>query len=457
MPEVSVGRYGKWIFLTASVAVVTGFLYFSNILVKDLSERERERMEIWADATKEILRQFGDAGDVADVEPDNFEVVVTDADGVTTASEPADCTDADVVDPEGGGALEAMPVADIEFLFRIIEGNTTIPVLHTDERGNILNYRNFDLPVTVDASTPYDALPYEDRVYLNDKLDDLRNTSNVIEIELADGVRQYLYYEDSKLLKRLSYFPYIQLAVMLVFLLVVYFAVTSSKQAEQNKVWVGLSKETAHQLGTPISSLMAWMELLPEMGTDPDTCNEMGKDVRRLSTIASRFSKIGSKPTMEPENVANLVTRASDYMASRISSRIDFTRDIRDIELTINASAPLFEWVMENLIKNAVDAMEGHGSIHVAVFETSNRAVIEVTDNGKGIPRKNHKNIFKPGYTTKKRGWGLGLTLAKRIIEQYHRGRIFVKESTPGVGTTFRIELPLRKVDPSMDPPSIKR
>lgn len=446
MAKVSVGRYGKWIFLAASAAVVAGFLYFSNILVKDLAERERERMEIWADATKEILRQFGDTGDVAGPESDDIEVVVTDADGVTTVSGTTGQDDVDVAPAVVTDAVEAMPVADIEFLFRIIEGNTTIPVLHTDERGNILNYRNFDLPVAVDAATPYDALPDEDRVYLNDKLDDLRHTSNVIVIELADGVRQYLYYEDSKLLKRLSYFPYIQLAVMLVFLLVVYFAVTSSKQAEQNKVWVGLSKETAHQLGTPISSLMAWMELLPEMGTDPDTCSEMEKDVRRLSTIASRFSKIGSKPTMEPENVARLVMRASDYMVSRISSRIDFTRNISDIELTVNASAPLFEWVMENLIKNAVDAMEGHGAIHVAVFGTSNKAVIEVTDNGKGIPRKNHKNIFKPGYTTKKRGWGLGLTLAKRIIEQYHRGRIFVKESTPGVGTTFRIELPLREL-----------
>lgn len=439
-PILSVGRYGKWIFLAASAAVVVGFLYFSNILVKDLAERERERMEIWADATKEILRQLGDTAEPAideyvttETSPTEPGIDETDI-VINNAESPADS--ADIV------MVESMPVADIDFLLRIIEGNTTIPVLLTDDAGNILNYRNFDLPESVDPNTPYESLPVADRTYLSDKLKDLSKTSNVIDIELTDGIHQHLYYEDSKLLKRLSYFPYVQLGVMLVFLLVVYFAVTSSKEAEQNKVWVGLSKETAHQLGTPISSLMAWMELLPEMGTDPDTCAEMGKDVRRLSTIASRFSKIGSRPTMEPENVATLVTRASDYMVSRISTRIDFTRDIDDADLTVNASAPLFEWVMENLIKNAVDAMEGHGSIKVSVFRAGRRAVIEVADSGKGIPRKNFKNVFKPGYTTKKRGWGLGLTLAKRIIEQYHRGHIFVKESAIGVGTTFRIELP---------------
>ena len=255
---------------------------------------------------------------------------------------------------------------------------------------------------------------------------------------------QHIYYEDSKLLQRLSYFPYIQLGVMLVFLLVVYFAVTSSKEAEQNKVWVGLSKETAHQLGTPISSLMAWVELLPEMGVDDDTTTEMDKDVRRLSTIASRFSKIGSKPTMEPENLDVLVGNASAYMASRISSRIKLTTTPSLNAITVSASAPLFEWVMENLIKNAVDAMPtGEGNIDIKLFEDKNKAVIEVKDTGKGISSKNRKRVFKPGFTTKKRGWGLGLTLAKRIVEQYHKGRIYVKDSAPGRGTTFRIELPL--------------
>lgn len=402
------GRYGKWIFLLISAGVVVAFLYFSNILVNDLAERERERMEIWADATKEILRQFGDSNTEATVADDS-----------------------------------ALPTADITFLLRILEGNTTIPVLLVDENGKISNYRNFDLPEPYDQTDLYDNLSDVNRKYLDDKRVKLSASENVIDIELDDTVVQHLYYEDSRLLQRLSYFPYVQLAVMIVFLLVVYFAVTSSKEAEQNKVWVGLSKETAHQLGTPISSLMAWMELLPDMGADPDTCVEMDKDVRRLSTIASRFSKIGSRPTMEIENVGVLVAHATEYMGSRISSRIELTTEVADNAPRVEASAPLFEWVMENLIKNAVDAMEGTGKIHVKVFADRRNAYIEVSDTGKGIPSKNRKRIFKPGYTTKKRGWGLGLTLAKRIVQQYHRGRIYVKDSAPGRGTTFRIELPL--------------
>lgn len=407
---LSLGRYGKWIFLGISALVVAMFLYFSNNLVKDLTERERERMEIWADATKEIVRQFDMLEAVA--EEDNAGVVP--------------------------------PMADIDFLLRIIEGNTTIPVLLTDDNGNILNHRNFDLPEPIDEDDPT-FLSEANKRYLEDKLNSLSHTSNVIHIDIADGVRQHLYYEDSRLLKRLSYYPYVQLGVMIVFLLIVYFAVTSSKEAEQNKVWVGLSKETAHQLGTPISSLMAWLELLPELGLDTETTGEMEKDVRRLETIASRFSKIGSRPTLETVDLVSMVDRASDYMVSRISSKIDFTRDLPDYKVPVKASTPLFEWVMENLIKNAVDAMEGHGAINVRLGSDGRNAYIEVRDTGKGINRKNFKNVFKPGFTTKKRGWGLGLTLAKRIVEQYHHGRIFVKESTPGQGTTFRIELPLHK------------
>lgn len=409
------GRYGKWIFLVASALVVAAFLYFSNILVDDLSDRERERMEIWADATKEILRQFGDGPSTGYVEDENVEEIAV---------------------------ADDLPMADISFFLRILEGNTTIPVLLLDENGKISRYRNFNLPEPYDPADSYAELSERNKRYLDNKLKSLSNTSNVIDIELEQGVVQHLYYEDSTLLQRLSYFPYVQLAVMLVFLLVVYFAVTTSKEAEQNKVWVGLSKETAHQLGTPISSLMAWMELLPDMGADADTCAEMDKDVRRLSTIASRFSKIGSKPTMEQVNVGELVSNAAEYMSSRISSRISLSSDISEAAPPVNASAPLFEWVMENLIKNAVDAMEGAGKIHISVFSEKNKAVIEVSDTGKGIAAKNRKRVFKPGFTTKKRGWGLGLTLAKRIVEQYHRGSIFVKDSAPGKGTTFRIELP---------------
>ena len=396
-------RYGKWVFLTIAAAVVVIFLYVSNNMVRDLASSERERMQIWADATKEIVKQLDNEADNPDI-----------------------------------------PGADIDFLLRIIEGNTTIPVLLTDDAGNILNYRNFTLPEPVDSLNPME-LSETNRAFLADRLEDLSHTSNKIDIVIAEGLQQHLYYEDSTLLKRLSLFPYIQLLVMIVFLLVVYFAVLNTKKAEQNKVWVGLSKETAHQLGTPISSLMAWMELLPEMGIDRDTVAEMDKDVRRLSTIASRFSKIGSRPQLEAGDAGETVRRATSYMATRISPRIQFNTHFTDRPLPAMVSAPLFEWVMENLIKNAVDAMEGHGTLSVETLRDGNNAVIEVTDTGKGIARKNQKTVFNPGFTTKKRGWGLGLTLAKRIIEQYHHGRIFVKTSQPGVGTTFRIEIPLTR------------
>ena len=386
-------RYGKIAFLVVAVIVVAIFLYFFNNLVKDLSQQERERMEIWADATKEMITQ------------------------------------------QSG--------TDVDFLFSIINRNHTIPVLLTDDAGNILSHSNFSLPEPIDSLNPM-YLSDANVAYLNEKLEDLRNSSNVINIEIAEGSNQYLYYEDSTLLKQLSYYPYIQLLVMLAFIAVVYFAVTSTKTAEQNKVWVGLSKETAHQLGTPISSLMAWMELMESLGVDAETVAEMNKDVQRLSTIASRFSKIGSKPQMEDENLNEVVTRASSYMASRISSRIKLSINTCAGTIPVKASAPLFEWVMENLIKNAVDAMEGSGAITITTGTDKGVGYIEVADTGKGLSRKNFKTIFNPGYTTKKRGWGLGLTLAERIIEQYHSGKIYVLTSEPGIGTTFRIEVPLK-------------
>ncbi len=402
-------RYGKLVFLAIAATVAVIFLYLSNRLVKDLAIQERQRMEIWADATKEIVKQF----------------------------------DSEIIENDSLGQYNILPERNIDFLLKIINGNTTIPVLLTDDEGNILDHRNFDLPEPVD-SLNHMNLSEGNRKFLEERLQALSESSNVIDIAIDNNLQQHLYYEDSTLLKRLSYYPYIQLLVMIIFLVVVYFAVLSTKKAEQNKVWVGLSKETAHQLGTPISSLMGWMEVLPEMGVDPDTIHEMSKDVTRLSTIASRFSKIGSKPQMEHINLVDIVSRATSYMSTRISGRISLSTDIKYASLPVNACPPLFEWVMENLIKNAVDAMDGNGHIEVVVGLLSQRkAYIDVSDTGKGISRKNFKNVFNPGFTTKKRGWGLGLTLAKRIIEQYHEGHIFVKTSTPGIGTTFRIDVPL--------------
>jgi signal transduction histidine kinase len=395
-------RFGTALFFLISIAVVVAFVLVSNSLVSDLAEQERERMQIWADATKQIA-DIDQNPDAQDASPDN-----------------------------------------IEFLLSIIEQNHTIPVLLTDNEGNILLHRNFDLPEEVDSLAPWVISPANES-YLREKLEKLAKRSNVIHIIISPDNVQHLYYDDSKLLRRLSYYPYIQLLVMLAFIAIVYFAVNSTRKAEQNKVWVGLSKETAHQLGTPISSLMAWVELLRSMGTDEEMVREMDKDVNRLSMIASRFSKIGSRPQMEAEELNAVVGRAANYMQTRISSRIKLTTELADEPLPVEMSAPLFEWVMENLIKNAVDAMEGSGSITVKSFIDNNRASVTVTDTGKGIPRKNHKTVFNPGFTTKKRGWGLGLALAKRIVEQYHRGKIYVSWSEPSAGTTFRIDLPFSR------------
>lgn len=397
-------RYGKPALLLAAVAVVATFLYVSTGLVRDLSQQERERMEIWADATREIVgAAYDDAGD----------------------------------------GVDAAPV-DIDFLLRIIQANRTIPVVLTDEAGNIIDHRNFVLPEPVDSLNPLALSPANEQ-FLRSKVARLSHTSNVIDIAVAPGVNQRLYYEDSTLLKRLSYYPYVVIAVMAAFVFVVYFAVISTKKAEQNKVWVGLSKETAHQLGTPISSLMAWLELLPDMGVDADTIAEMSKDVNRLSTIASRFSKIGSVPQMDVTDLNTIVGGAVGYMQTRVSGRIALAWQPATDALPVMACAPLFEWVMENLIKNAVDAMEGYGNITVTTGRDAAHAFIEVADTGKGIARKNFKTVFTPGFTTKKRGWGLGLTLAKRIIAEYHGGDIYVKASIPGVGTTFRIDVPLSR------------
>ncbi|MDE5693363.1 MAG: HAMP domain-containing histidine kinase, partial [Duncaniella sp.] len=325
-------------------------------LVKDLSEQERSRMQIWADATREIVKASAD---------------------------------------DSGGASSS-----IDFLLSIIEGNSNIPVLLTDDEGNIMMHRNFRLPEPVDSLSPLD-ISEKNLGFLKGKLDDMRHTPNVIKIDMDEAGCQYLYYEDSRLLKALSYYPYIQIVVLMAFILIVYYAVSSTQRAEQNKVWVGLSKETAHQLGTPISSLLAWMELLDGMGVDHETVAEMNKDVKRLSTIASRFSKIGSRPSMDDEDLNEVAIRSAEYMSTRISRRINFSIIPSDHPLPVKLSAPLTEWVMENLIKNAVDAMEGSGSITVRIYAEKDNAVVDITDTGKGISRKHLKTIFNPGFTTK--------------------------------------------------------
>ena len=248
-------------------------------------------------------------------------------------------------------------------------------------------------------------------------------------------------YDDSIMLKRLTSYPYIQLGVVLIFVFVALFALLTSKRAEQNRVWVGLSKETAHQLGTPISSLMAWVEVLKETYPNDELIPEMGKDVRRLERVAERFSKIGSLPEPHEENLNALLERVVEYIAVRASNKVNIITNLPETPIKVNMCSSLFEWVIENLCKNAIDAMEGQGRITITAFEEQDKVVVEVEDTGKGITKNRFQTVFSPGFTTKKRGWGLGLSLAKRIIEEYHKGRIFVKRSEIGVGTTFRVEL----------------
>ncbi len=390
-------RVWKWVLVAVSIVLVGNFLYFSNNLVKDLSKQERNRMQIWADATKELATM--------------------------------------------SIAADSASTANVNFLLGIIEANDNIPVLLVDEQDNILLHRNFVLPYQTDNFGLY-ALSPENEDFLVEKLKSLKNTSNRIDIHLDGGIVQFLYYEDSTLLRRLQVYPYVLLGVLIVFVMVVYFALISIKKAEQNKVWVGLSKETAHQLGTPISSLMAWMQMLETTELDGSIVSDMNKDVQRLSVIADRFSKIGSKPEMELAFINESVVNSLEYMRTRISQRVKLSIHTDEEECGVLLCMSLFEWVMENLTKNAVDAMQGEGSLDVTVSNSSSTIFIDVKDTGKGIARKNFNTVFNPGYTTKKRGWGLGLTLVKRIIEEYHGGRIYVKESEIGLGTIFRIELP---------------
>lgn len=403
LKNLALNSTARLIFLLVAIGALVFFLVASNRLVKQLSSQERERMDIWAQATQRLAQ--------ADVD------------------------------------------ADVDFLLSIISQNNSIPVLVSDSDFNILDFRNFDLPEqSEDEIQSFEQLSPSNREFLVSRLRQasgsrtLRELSETnphfIQVEVYYNYPQYIYYEDSILLKRLSWYPYIQLIVMVVLALIIFSALIYTKNAEQNRLWAGLSKETAHQLGTPISSLMAWNEYLDSSGTDKEITAEMNKDIKRLSVIADRFSKIGSVPELHLEYLNSTIKKSLGYMSSRISGKVKINLDFPSDDTGVMVSEPLFEWVMENLTKNAVDAMAGEGEITISTGVDKNKAWIEVSDTGKGIPRKNFKKVFQPGYTTKKRGWGLGLTLVKRIIEEYHKGKIFVKDSEMGKGTTFRIEIP---------------
>ena len=320
-------------------------------------------------------------------------------------------------------ALQALNTADettdLTLVLNVIQSNNTIPVIVVNSEGGIDDFRNIQDTLHIEA--------YARR---------MMQTGDTIRI-----ASQLVCFDESTMLKRLTQWPYVQLGIVMIFVVVAIFALLSSKKAEQNKVWVGLSKETAHQLGTPISSLMAWVEILKEQHPEDALIPEMDKDVKRLERIAERFSKIGSLPEPVDSSMNEVLDHVVDYMDRRTSKKVEMVCRLPDHDVIVKMNASLFEWVIENLCKNAVDAMEGSGRIVLTLTDESGRVAIEVQDNGKGIRKKDVKNVFTPGFTTKKRGWGLGLSLARRIVEEYHKGRIFVKQSEVGKGTTFRIEL----------------
>lgn len=378
-------RQVKIILVIAAVAIAVVSLVVSNSLVRKLAAEEHNKMEVWAEAMRSLNK----------------------ADDNT----------------------------DLNLVLKVINENNTIPVIVTDAQNNVQVYRNIELSGKTFADSMRNAEAISSK---------LLNAGKYIKINLDDSTQNdyiNVCYDDSVMLKRLSAYPYIQLGVVMLFVVVAIFALLTSKRAEQNKVWVGLSKETAHQLGTPISSLMAWIEILKENYPEDELIPEMNKDVKRLELIAERFSKIGSLPEPIPTSLTEVMTHVIEYMDRRTSSKVKMTTLFPDNEIIVKINASLFEWVIENLCKNAVDAMDGAGEITLRTEDYADKAIIEVSDTGKGIKKKDARNVFKPGFTTKKRGWGLGLSLAKRIIEEYHKGRIFVKSSEAGKGTTFRIEL----------------
>lgn len=375
----------KRLLLLMALGIGVFSLWYTRSLADDLAKQEEKKIMLWANALKELNSSEGQNS----------------------------------------------------FALSIIMDNESIPVIVTDENGNIINDRNLD------------SLKREtDTTYLNRELQLMKEQHDPIKVEYlldestSEQLYHYVYYKNSYQLTRLRQYPYYQLTIIAIFILVSYIAFSSSRRAEQNRVWVGMSKETAHQLGTPVSSLMGWINLIRETPKEQQESilNELETDVQRLELIAERFSKIGSAPVLEEQNISAVLQESIDYLKSRSGTKVFFELKASPEEPVL-LNKPLFEWVIENLCKNAMDAMEGNGRITISVTREQNHVLIDVADTGKGIPKSQFKTVFKPGYTTKKRGWGLGLSLAKRIIEEYHKGKIFVKQSEAGKGTTFRLVL----------------
>jgi signal transduction histidine kinase len=355
-----------------------GSLIYTGNLVKRLKTEERKNVKLWAEATRLIS--------------------ISDS------------------------------TQNVDFLSLIIENNNTVPVILTDESDSIISVRNFTIE------------KIGDKKYLKNSLKKIKEKNDPIKINLENGHFNLIYYKDSIILTLLIFYPYIQLGIIILFILVSYLAFSSSQKAEQNQVWVGMSKETAHQLGTPTSSLAGWIEILQLKHPEISITKELARDVERLEKVTERFSRIGSKPILINENIVIIISHAIDYLKSRTSSKVRFITNYNvEKEILIPLNSALFGWVIENITKNAIDAMEGNGEITIRITETEKNTLIDISDTGKGIPKSAYNKIFNPGYTTKQRGWGLGLSLAKRIVEEYHNGRIFVKSSEVGKGSCIRI------------------
>jgi len=489
----------KWGLFSLAVIIVAASLWYTNILVKHIARDQRKNLTLWAEAiqrkadlvnyTDRFFKQLeNEERKKAEILAEAYKYVSID-----TMSQ------------------------SLTFYMKLIIGNTTVPVILTDENNFIKIARNVDfntdtvkvlkgrllkeftkyvpveinylpgkkqflyykdsklfkelrivlndliesffseivlnsasVPVIITDSTQQRILQFgqlnskktTDSAYMHKTLEQMASDNEPIEIELADQGKRYIFYQNSELLTRLMYFPYFQLSIIGLFLFIAYVLFSSARRSEQNQVWVGLAKETAHQLGTPISSMIAWIELLKLEGHESETIDELKKDIDRLHKITDRFSKIGSTPILKKENIVKVIYNDISYLKTRSSKKVEFSINRREDE-TIYApiNLHLFDWVIENLCKNAIDAIGGEGKIKIDIFDDEKYVIIDITDNGKGIPKSEFKTIFNPGYTSKKRGWGLGLSLAKRIIKEYHKGRIFVKASIVGKGTTFRIML----------------
>ena len=375
-----VKRISKRLLLLSAFIIGTAILWYTNNLVDDLRREERTKVNIWANATKQT-------------------------------------TDIDNLDE------------DISFVFEVINHNKTIPVILVDDNGSILYHKNFPSKKANNID------------YLKSQLQIMKESHEPIVFEYADGKYNKIYYKDSILLTRLKIFPFVILVVISLFIVTGYFAFSNSRKSEQNKVWAGMARETAHQIGTPLSSLMGWVTLLHDQGGNEEVVSEMNKDILRLQMITERFSKIGSQPELKNQDVNTIVKRSFYYMKDRSSSKINFKLEVSDHAIFSFLNTQLFGWVIENIMRNAIDALQGKGEIKVEVKDHSKNVIIDISDNGKGIKSSQLKTVFEPGYTTKLRGWGLGLSLVNRIVEDYHKGQVYILHSELGKGSTFRISL----------------